>query len=425
MTSIIDYKDSSFYNRKPILLNGSPFIDATQKVFGDGSGYFPAGSSVQYFHSAWQNLAANNWAFAFRIRFKTNVASVALFSTGGVAVNGYQFEYVTGGTWKFTHTNSAQVVSFSFTPSADTWYHMALVRVSNKLHLYKDGVLISSAALNPEISDHPTNPLQLGAVAGTANIWLDDFVFQLAGTLTTVDQPSFTLPASEVTPDQYIYLYLKFNQVPVTFIESRFPTGISFGSSGGPVSNTNIIVTKSGNEIRNVNWPQPIRKFKAQYGIRHHTDMDEVLKMHLVCQGKSIGFRYKDWSDFKSCGISGTPASTDQVIGAGDGVTKIFQLTKTYSFGGYSVVRKVKKPVVGTVMVGINGVQQNTGWVIDTVNGLIYFDTAPGNGLAVTAGFEFDTPVRFDNDELSFNLAKPQLSGTSVELVEDMNENNR
>lgn len=380
---------------------------------------------MQYFNDTWQSLSGSNWAFAFRVRFRTTVASVVLFSTGGVASNGYQFEYVHSGTWKFTHTTSGQVAVFSFTPSADVWYALALVRVSNRLHLYKDGALISSTALNPEIADHATNPLQIGAVSGTANLFLDDFIFQLGGTLTSVDQASYIVPMSEFIPDTYIKLYLKFNQVPVTFIASRFPTGISFGSSCGPVASTNITVTKSGNEIRNVNWPRPIRRYQAQYGIRHHADMDDVLKMHLVCQGKAIGFRFKDWSDFKSCGVSGTPAFGDQVIGTGDGVAKIFQLVKNYTFGGYTVTRNIKKPVANTVLIGINGAQQNAGWTVDTVHGLVYFDTAPGNGLAVTAGYEFDVPVRFDNDELSFNLAKPQLSGTSVVLVEDVNENNR
>jgi uncharacterized protein (TIGR02217 family) len=426
MTSIVEFKDSSFYNRKPLQLIGLPVIDSSQKVFGDASGYFPAGASVQYFHDTWQNLSANNWAWAFRLRFKATVSSVVLFSTGGGAANGYQFEYDNANhVLKFTHTSSAQVVSFAFTPSADVWYALALVRVSNKLHLYKDGSLVSATALNPEITDHATNTLKIGAVSGSANIFIDEFAFQFAGTLTTVDQASYSLPTSEFTPDANIYLYLKFNQVPLTFIESQFPAGISFGSSGGPVSNTNIVVTKSGNEVRNVNWPQPIRKFQAQYGIRNYADMDAVLQMHLVCQGKSIGFRFKDWSDFKSCGVSGTPAFNDQTIGTGDGSKKIFQLVKKYSFGGYTVTRAIKKPVANTVLIGINGAQQNSGWTVDTVNGLVYFETAPGNGLAVTAGYEFDVPVRFDNDELSFNLAKPQLSGTTVVLIEDMNENNR
>jgi uncharacterized protein (TIGR02217 family) len=35
----------------------------------------------------------------------------------------------------------------------------------------------------------------------------------------------------------------------------------------------------------------------------------------------------------------------------------------------------------------------------------VTFETAPADGAAITAGFSFDTPVRFDSDSLSVNLA--------------------
>ncbi|MDR4308895.1 DUF2460 domain-containing protein [Chelatococcus sambhunathii] len=46
-------------------------------------------------------------------------------------------------------------------------------------------------------------------------------------------------------------------------------------------------------------------------------------------------------------------------------------------------------------------------------------DHAPGEGEAVAAGFQFDTPVRFDTDHLEVDLAAFEAGSVpSVPLVE-------
>mgnify|MGYP001597598103 CR=1 FL=1 len=206
-----------------------------------------------------------------------------------------------------------------------------------------------------------------------------------------------------------------------SFIEYQFPPGISYGSSGGPVFNTTVNMTKSGMETRQINWQYARHKYNVTYGIRNQADFDAVIKLFHAVQGRATGFRFKDWSDFKSCDIAATPAATDQLIGAGDGATKTFQLIKKYSIGGVSNARTIKKPVGGSVLVALNNVVQGSGWTADTTTGIIAFTNAPGNGVSVTAGFQFDVPVRFDVDELSIVLSKPQLSQTQITLIEDMN----
>ncbi len=47
-------------------------------------------------------------------------------------------------------------------------------------------------------------------------------------------------------------------------------------------------------------------------------------------RGRLHGFRFKDWSDYKSCAPSETLSALDQAIGTGDGAMAAFQLTKTY-----------------------------------------------------------------------------------------------
>jgi uncharacterized protein (TIGR02217 family) len=75
--------------------------------------------------------------------------------------------------------------------------------------------------------------------------------------------------------------------------------------------------------------------------------------------------------------------------------------------------------VAGTVRVALGGVEQLSGWTVDTTTGIVSFTTAPGSGVAVTAGFEFDVPVRFDSDSMDVNLDIERLGSiTSIPLME-------
>jgi uncharacterized protein (TIGR02217 family) len=121
--------------------------------------------------------------------------------------------------------------------------------------------------------------------------------------------------------------------------------------------------------------------------------------------GRLYGFRFKDFTDFKSCAPGADVTPLDQAIGTGDGTATAFQLVKTYASGPASWTRTIGKPVDGTVRVAIGGVEQMSGFGVDAATGLVTFDSAPASGAAIAAGYEFDTPVRFDSDQLSVNLA--------------------
>ena len=60
-----------------------------------------------------------------------------------------------------------------------------------------------------------------------------------------------------------------------------------------------------------------------------------------------------------------------------------------------------------------------SGWSLDATTGTVTFTTAPGNGVIVRAGFEFDVPVRFDTDMLDVTLDIERLGSiTSIPLLE-------
>lgn len=194
------------------------------------------------------------------------------------------------------------------------------------------------------------------------------------------------------------------------FHEIQFPGKISYGSTGGPKRLTQIVGLKSGFEERNQTWAHSRRKYNAGIGVQKLGGTPQAIQMVLqfweARSGPLYGFRWKDWTDFTSHfgGWRVSPAFDDQTIGAGDGVTTTFQLVKSYEDTAGTYVRPINKPVSGTVLIGLGGVNQASGWTVDTTTGIVTFDTAPGNGVQVSAGYEFDVPVRFDEDELELSV---------------------
>lgn len=205
----------------------------------------------------------------------------------------------------------------------------------------------------------------------------------------------------------------------MAFHEVRFPDNISRGARGGPERRTQIVELASGAEERNASWANSRRRYDVAYGIRRADDLAAVVAFFEARNGRLHGFRFKDWADFKSCLPSQTPVSTDQPIGAGNGSTNTFQLAKRYTSGAQSWTRAITKPVAGTVAIALNGTPQASGWSVSTTTGLITFTTAPAAGVAITAGFEFDIPVRFDTDVLDVTLDLERLGSiNSIPLVE-------
>ena len=205
----------------------------------------------------------------------------------------------------------------------------------------------------------------------------------------------------------------------MAFHEVRFPDNISRGARGGPERRTQIVELASGVEERNASWANSRRRYDVAYGIRRADDLAAVVAFFEARNGRLHGFRFKDWADFKSCPPSQSPGPTDQPIGTGNGAATLFQLTKRYTSGAQSWTRAITKPVAGTVTIALNGVPQASGWSVSTTTGLITFTTAPALGVAITAGFEFDVPVRFDTDALDVTLDLERLGSiTSIPLVE-------
>jgi len=176
-----------------------------------------------------------------------------------------------------------------------------------------------------------------------------------------------------------------------SFHEIRFPVDLSWGASGGPVFDVDIIETKTKLEQRNLNNSYPQATYTIPYNLKNFDEYQDILNFYYARRGKTYGFRFKDWKDYYAA---------DQSIGSYDGTTTEFQLIKTYGDSVNTYTRTITKPIKNTVRIYVDG-DYYKDWTCDYTTGIIIVSGLTGTTTSenkITADFEFDVPVRFDND---------------------------
>jgi len=195
--------------------------------------------------------------------------------------------------------------------------------------------------------------------------------------------------------------------MPTPFHEILFPLDIALRSAGGPQRRTDIVALGSGREERNARWAHSRRRYDAGYGVKTLEALAQVVAFFEERRGMLYGFRWRDRLDHASGAGGVTPA--DQPIGTGDGATAAFQLRKSYGAVYAPYQRPIGKPVAGSVRVAVDGSEKTEGtdFSLDPTTGLVTFLSGhiPASGAAITAGFLFDVPVRFDTDYLEVDLS--------------------
>lgn len=197
----------------------------------------------------------------------------------------------------------------------------------------------------------------------------------------------------------------------------RLPVDIEEGAVGGPRFMTTVHPATSGRETRISEWDLCRVEVDISYGIRDDSDLETVNKFFLARGGKARPFRFKWWQDFEAENVT---------LGTGDGSTATFQLIKTYTDSVLTYTRTIYLPVVGTVVVKVAGVTktETTHYTVNYSTGLITFTGGNIPGVqVVTADFEFDLPMRFDDDHLRFRILT-NLNGTvpAIPLIEVLGE---
>ncbi|MFZ0844706.1 MAG: DUF2460 domain-containing protein [Pseudolabrys sp.] len=193
------------------------------------------------------------------------------------------------------------------------------------------------------------------------------------------------------------------------FHEVLFPLDIALKSAGGPQRRTDVVVLGSGTEERNARWAHSRRRYDAGYGVKTFDALSLVVEFFEERRGRLYGFRWRDRLDHSSAAPDVAVSATDQVIGTGDGTSATFALSKTYGQLYSPYQRPIAKPVPGSALLAVAGteVAEGTAYTLDTTTGLVTFLAGhiPASGAAVTAGFLFDVPARFDTDYLEVDLS--------------------
>ena len=180
----------------------------------------------------------------------------------------------------------------------------------------------------------------------------------------------------------------------IAFIEERFPVDIAYGASGGPHFHTEIVQSSSGFEYRNIRMPHSRHHYNLASAIKSEADLEKVLKFFRSVKGRAIGFRFRDWLDYRA---------QNEVIAVAQSSVSEYQLTKTYNTGLASSVRPIYKPIPGSVYIYVNGKRSLT-CNVDHTTGIIKFHKRLKNNAVISADFEFDVPVRFDSDSISTSI---------------------
>ena len=195
----------------------------------------------------------------------------------------------------------------------------------------------------------------------------------------------------------------------MAFHDVRFPTAISRNAQGGPERRTDVVVLGSGFEERNSRWADSRRSYNAGYGVKSLDDLHAIIAFFEERRGRLHAFRWRDPMDWKSCAPNGVPSALDQLIGSGTGSQATFKLKKIYGSAFAPWPRDILKPVAGTVKIAVGGATKTAGvdFTVDYSSGAVTFLAGhlPALAANVTAGFEFDVPVRFDTDKLEVNLS--------------------
>jgi uncharacterized protein (TIGR02217 family) len=193
------------------------------------------------------------------------------------------------------------------------------------------------------------------------------------------------------------------------FHEVLFPLDIALKSAGGPGRKTEIVALGSGREERNARWARSRRRYDAGYGVKTFDALSIVVAFFEERRGRLHGFRWRDRLDHSSAAPGAAVTPLDQAIGIGDNATATFALTKTYGQIYAPYQRPIGKPVTGSVRIAVAGVEvaAGTAFTCDVTTGLITFLAGhiPASAAAITAGFLFDVPVRFDADYLEVDLS--------------------
>lgn len=203
----------------------------------------------------------------------------------------------------------------------------------------------------------------------------------------------------------------------VTDETPTFPLCPGYGFNVDPYILVKIIEREGGFERTDRKWSQPRRQFNgvpladATLG-----DVESILYFWLAVGGMAGSFRFRDYTDYKSCRTYETPAAADQPIIVNDDSPGGFRLVKQYTVGALTHVRPIFRPRGDSIEIynEVNVAQSD--WTLDESTGLLQV----GGGFAgvpTSWSGEFDVFCRF-NASFAPTITNKQILSADVSVIE-------
>lgn len=203
----------------------------------------------------------------------------------------------------------------------------------------------------------------------------------------------------------------------MAFIDTpRFPDTLALGAIGGPMYRTEIVGKSDGSEQRNRAFRHP--RWVFEVGLVHK-DAEETKTLlsffRAVAAGRKNSFRFRDPTPDQAVGH-------DEILGTGDGMTRIYQLLKRYTYGAHFYDRPIYKPVLDTIApLEVDGTPlDDADWSIDDQGQITLLLPLDPDAVLVAPYYEFDIAMRFDTDRLPIQrLDLNVYSWESIKLWEE------
>lgn len=183
----------------------------------------------------------------------------------------------------------------------------------------------------------------------------------------------------------------------LAFLEERLELGIDYGAVGGPEFSTSVVIVDSGHEQRNINWSQERNSWELGERALNRAELTYIQNFFRRVRGRAVGFRYKDWADYK---VTDAPIT---LTGA-----PTYQLKKTEAGANNIYARDIKKPVAGTLSFKRNG-SNFAGVTVDTATGIA---TLPADNSKAITGVTKANPGVMTVDNHGFSNGEKRYLST-------------
>ncbi len=213
------------------------------------------------------------------------------------------------------------------------------------------------------------------------------------------------------------------------------PLGMSLGSSIGPMTSTQQLITTSGKRKTNKRWTEHLQKFDVGFNVKSSSDVFVIIDIFQAVDGPFGSFLARAWNDWNTTAGLMEPGdetfitnvdepliNTVTGLNLGDGSTTTFKMVREYTGSSATALhqRDITKPQNGSVVIALDAGAKVEGvdYTINYATGVVTFIIAAPTGAEVpTYGASFYVPVGFVDDEI---LSSIDFNNNAVSVILQM-----